>query len=247
MLPKPGTGWWHQGPGPRLRLQIHGIALAIGPQTRHQMAVEDVPLFEIGVAVVLDLREEVLGPDEAGWVTWSTTRRLNSSVTNPQACVSRSRGCAPSYTGDMPTVPNLYDEVILDHIKNARNYRVMEDANRTAEGVNPLCGDTLSLYLRLAGDVIQDASFQCSCCGISMASASVMTEAVKGGTVTQAKELYRFFHRHLSKAGEAEDLDDLGEVAVLGVVRAFPARRNCALLVWETLIAALEDRGTAEL
>jgi nitrogen fixation NifU-like protein len=145
----------------------------------------------------------------------------------------------------MPALPNLYDEVILDHIKNARNYRVMEDASRTAEGVNALCGDTLSVYVRLDGAVIQDASFQCACCGISMASASVMTEAVKGGTVAHAQALYRRFLRHLSRA-EAEDLDDLGEVAVLGVVRAFPARRNCALLAWETLIAALEGRGTTK-
>jgi nitrogen fixation protein NifU and related proteins len=146
----------------------------------------------------------------------------------------------------MPTTPNLYDEVILDHIKNARNYRVMEDANRTAEGVNRLCGDTLSVYVRLEGGVIQDASFQCSCCGISMASASVMTEAVKGGTVAEAEELCRRFSQVVSGAGEVEALDDLGEVAVLGVVRAFPARRNCALLAWETLVAALEGRGAAE-
>ena len=147
----------------------------------------------------------------------------------------------------MPSIPNLYDEVILDHIKNARNYRVMEDANRAAEGVNPLCGDTLSVYVRLEGEVILDASFQCACCGISMASASVMTEAVKGGTIEHAKELYRRFDRHLSKATTAEDPDDLGAVAVLGVVRAFPARRKCAVLAWETLIAAVEGRGATQL
>ena len=87
----------------------------------------------------------------------------------------------------------LYDEVILDHIKNARNYRVLEHADRVAEGVNPLCGDTFTVYVQLDGEVIRDAAFQCSCCGISMASASVMTEAVKGRTLAQADELYRRF------------------------------------------------------
>jgi nitrogen fixation NifU-like protein len=147
----------------------------------------------------------------------------------------------------MPSLPNLYDEVILDHIRNARNYRKMEEATRTAEGVNALCGDTLSVYVRIEGDVIEDASFLCSCCGISMASASVMTEAVRGRTVAEAHDLKTRFHRHLWGAAKPENLDDLGEVAVLGVVRAFPARRNCALLAWETLIAALEARGTARL
>jgi nitrogen fixation NifU-like protein len=142
----------------------------------------------------------------------------------------------------MSTIPNLYNEVVLDHIKNARNYRVMEDANRTAEGVNALCGDTLSLYVRLDGDVIRDVSFQCSCCGISMASASVMTEEVKGSTVAKAEELYRSFMGLLSAAEETGSEADLGEVSVLATVRAFPERRNCAALAWDTLIAALENR-----
>jgi nitrogen fixation NifU-like protein len=148
---------------------------------------------------------------------------------------------------DMSAIQTLYDEVVLDHIKNVRNYRVMEDANRTAEGLNPLCGDTLSLFLRLEGQVIRDASFQCSCCGISMASASVMTEAVKGGTVTQARELYRKFTGLLSEAEEAQIGGDLGELAVLAGVRAFPARRKCATLAWDTLVVALEDLGPSGL
>jgi len=87
----------------------------------------------------------------------------------------------------MSSIPSLYNDVVLDHIKNARNYRVMEAPDRSAEGVNALCGDTMSVYVRLDGDVIRDASFQCSCCGISMASASVMTEAVIGRTVSGAR------------------------------------------------------------
>src|SRR5215470_15686662 len=136
----------------------------------------------------------------------------------------------------------LYDEVILDHIKNARNYRVLEHADRVAEGVNPLCGDTFTVYVQLDGEVIRDAAFQCSCCGISMASASVMTEAVKGRTVTQASELYRRFTGLVAHSGAVEQADDLGEVAVLTVVRAFPSRRDCATLAWHTLLAAIEGR-----
>jgi len=136
----------------------------------------------------------------------------------------------------------LYDDVILDHIKNARNYRVLERADRVAEGVNPLCGDTFTVYVQLDGEVIRDAAFQCSCCGISMASASVMTEAVKGRTVAQAAELYRRFTGLLATPGASEGGDDLGEVAVLAVVRAFPSRRDCAALAWHTLLAALEGR-----
>jgi nitrogen fixation protein NifU and related proteins len=144
----------------------------------------------------------------------------------------------------MVTVDNLYDDVILDHIKNARNYRALERPDRTAEGVNPLCGDSFTVYVQLDGEIIRDASFQCSCCGISMASASVMTETVKGRTVTQVRELYRRFTALLSGHGVPELEDDLGEVAVLAVVRAFPSRRDCAVLAWHTLVAALEGRSS---
>lgn len=143
----------------------------------------------------------------------------------------------------MPSIPSLYNDVVLDHIKNARNYRVMEAPDRSAEGVNALCGDTLSIYVRLDGDVIREASFQCSCCGISMASASVMTEAVQGGSVTRAREMYRSFLDLLTATQAPEAQIDLGEVAVLATVRAFPARRNCATLAWDTLMAALEGGG----
>ncbi|HTO45371.1 MAG TPA: SUF system NifU family Fe-S cluster assembly protein [Burkholderiales bacterium] len=142
----------------------------------------------------------------------------------------------------MSAAHSLYDDVILDHIKNARNYRVLERADRVAEGVNPLCGDNFTVYVQLDGEVIRDAAFQCSCCGISMASASVMTEAVKGRTLAQAAELYTRFTDLLSRPGVSETVDDLGEVAVLAVVRAFPSRRDCAALAWHTLLAALEGR-----
>jgi nitrogen fixation NifU-like protein len=144
----------------------------------------------------------------------------------------------------MPDTSTLYDDVILDHIKNARNYRVLEHADRKADGVNPLCGDSFTVYVQLDGEVIRDASFQCSCCGISMASASVMTTEVKGKTVEQARELHRRFMALLSDGAGPEAADDMGEVAVLSVVRDFPSRRNCAALAWHTLAAALEGRAS---
>ena len=142
----------------------------------------------------------------------------------------------------MPDTSTLYDDVILDHIKNARNYRLMESADRKAEGFNPLCGDSFTVYVQLDGDVIHDASFQCSCCGISMASASVMTDAVKGRTIASVKELHERFMALLSNPDALEREEDISEVAVLSVVRDFPSRRNCAALAWHTLAAALDSR-----
>jgi nitrogen fixation NifU-like protein len=144
---------------------------------------------------------------------------------------------------EMADISTLYDEVILDHIKNARNYRVLEPADRTAEGVNPLCGDSFTVYVQLHDEQIHEASFQCSCCGISMASASVMTQAVRGKTVEQAQQLYRRFMQMLSHPAQAESGEDVAELAVLAVVRDFPSRRNCAALAWHTLAAALEGRS----
>jgi nitrogen fixation NifU-like protein len=137
----------------------------------------------------------------------------------------------------------LYDEVILDHIKNARNYRPIEHADRQADGVNPLCGDSFTVYVNLDGDVIREAAFQCSCCGISMASASVMTEAVRGQTLERARALYEHFMRLLTDEAFPQAADDMDELAVLGVVRDFPSRRNCAALAWHTLAAALDGRS----
>ncbi|MGH8750137.1 MAG: Fe-S cluster assembly sulfur transfer protein SufU [Burkholderiales bacterium] len=129
----------------------------------------------------------------------------------------------------------LYDEVIMDHIKNARNYRRLENANCEAEKSNPLCGDVLSVYLTLEGETIADIGFQCSCCGISMASASIMTASVKGKSRSEAQSLFRHFSRLLAQPDAA--LDD--ELAVLAVVREFPSRIQCATLAWETLEKAL--------
>jgi nitrogen fixation NifU-like protein len=138
---------------------------------------------------------------------------------------------------------SLYNDVILDHIRNARNFRELGDANRKAQGLNPLCGDTFTVYARVEGDRVAEASFQCECCGISMASASVMTQAIVGKTVSDARALYRHFERVLKDpAGMPESGDD-GQLAVLLLIREFPSRVNCALLGWKTLDAALDGRA----
>ena len=133
---------------------------------------------------------------------------------------------------------SVYDEVILDLIKNARNYREVADADRRAEGYNPLCGDSFQVFLKIASGRIADAAFQCECCGISMASASVMTELVRDKTLEEAADMVQSFRELVRTSGDAEGLDT-GRQAVMSVVRASPARSNCALLGWLTLEAAI--------
>ncbi len=140
----------------------------------------------------------------------------------------------------MADLRELYQEVILDHNRRPRNFRVMAQANRTAEGFNPLCGDRLTVYLQLDGDVVRDVSFQGSGCAISKASASLMTDAVKGKTVEQAQALFEAFHGMVTSSTESEpDLAAMGKLAVLAGVREFPARVKCASLAWHTLNAAI--------
>ena len=139
---------------------------------------------------------------------------------------------------------DLYQEVIFDHNRNPRNFRVMEDADRHVEGFNPLCGDHLTLYLKMDGDVIRDASFQGSGCAISTASVSLMTEIIKGMTVQQAEELFKKFHEMTTGKEENLKIEALGKLAVLAGVRDYPARVKCATLAWHTLDAALKDQRT---
>jgi nitrogen fixation NifU-like protein len=141
----------------------------------------------------------------------------------------------------MSDLSELYQEVILDHNKRPRNFQVLEEANRVAEGYNPLCGDKITVYLRLDGDRIVDISFQGSGCAISKASASLMTASLKGKTTAEAETLFKSFHRLVT--GELEpgqDPGDLGKLTVFSGVSAFPVRVKCASLAWHTLHAALE-------
>ena len=140
---------------------------------------------------------------------------------------------------------NLYQEVILDHNNKPRNFRKIEGANRTAEGYNPLCGDTVTLYLRVSGGgAIEDIGFQGSGCAISKASSSLMTSALKGKTPAEAQEIFKKFHAMVtSPPGSAQDTGGLGKLEVFSGVREFPARVKCATLVWHTLRAALDGKA----
>jgi nitrogen fixation protein NifU and related proteins len=134
----------------------------------------------------------------------------------------------------------LYQEVILDHNRRPRNFRTMEQA-RHAEGYNPLCGDRLTVYVKLDGDRILDASFQGSGCAISKASASLMTDSVKGKTLDEAKALFDRFQRLITRSMD-EPVDDLGKLSVFAGVRQYPTRVKCASLAWHTLRAAADAR-----
>jgi nitrogen fixation NifU-like protein len=140
---------------------------------------------------------------------------------------------------------DLYQEVVFDHNRNPRNFRVMDDATRKIEGFNPLCGDRITLYLKLDGERIEDVSFQGSGCAISTASASLMTEIVRGHTEAEAHHLFELFHRITTGQDEYANLDELGKLAVLAGVRAYPARVKCATLAWHSLEAALKNEGAS--
>ncbi|MFV0663046.1 Fe-S cluster assembly sulfur transfer protein SufU [Denitromonas sp.] len=130
----------------------------------------------------------------------------------------------------------LYQEVIFDHNRQPRNFHDMPEADHHADGHNPLCGDQLTVYLRINGDVIDDVSFVGHGCAISTASASLMTEAVKGKTVAEVEALFKDFHALLTDTPPERDF---GKLAVLTGVREFPARVKCATLAWHTLHNAL--------
>jgi nitrogen fixation NifU-like protein len=136
-------------------------------------------------------------------------------------------------------VDDLYQETILDHSKRPRNHHSMDDANRKAEGYNPLCGDKLRLYLKVEDDVVQDASFEGSGCAISTASASLMTDSLKGKTRAEALKLMEKFHELLTTDTPVQQ--DLGKLVVFCGVRDYPARVKCATLAWHTLKSALNN------
>ncbi|MEX0960345.1 MAG: SUF system NifU family Fe-S cluster assembly protein [Burkholderiales bacterium] len=146
----------------------------------------------------------------------------------------------------MSATSKLYDRVMMEHIKNARNYREMADATASAEGINPLCGDSFRVFVRVEADTVQDTAFQCECCGISMASASIMTEVVKGRSVADARQAIRTFARLVAEGGDAGRMHADAH-AILDVVRELPSRVNCAMLGWAALEAALEGRERATL
>ena len=146
----------------------------------------------------------------------------------------------------MSELSELYQQVILDHNKKPRNFDRLENANRSAEGYNPLCGDQLSVYLRVEDDQVKEVSFEGSGCAISKASASMMTQAVKGKTKQEAETLFNEFHRMATgDLDEENEPNHLGKLKIFAGVRDFPARVKCATLSWHTMHAALEGEESA--
>ena len=143
----------------------------------------------------------------------------------------------------MSDLNDLYQEVILDHNKRPRNFRTIEGASHQAEGYNPLCGDRLSLYLTVDGGRVTDVSFVGSGCAISKASASLMTDAVKGQPVAEVRDMFERFHRMVTTPSD-QPVEPMGKLSALAGVREFPVRVKCASLAWHTLKAAL-DREAA--
>ena len=142
-----------------------------------------------------------------------------------------------------PELRELYQELILEHSKKPRNFRILAEADHTAEGFNPLCGDRLKLFLQMDGNVIKDIGFQGSGCAISKASASMMTATVKGKTKAEAEGVFQEFHKMLGLTGAGYNESKLGKLVVFSGVSEFPVRVKCATLPWHTLRAGLEESG----
>jgi len=141
----------------------------------------------------------------------------------------------------MSELRDLYQEVILDHSKNPKNYRCIDHPDHVAEGYNPLCGDRITLFIKMEDGKIVDIGFQGSGCAISKASASMMTSALKGKTAAEADAIFRQFHNMLTSApGDVVDPADLGKLKVFSGVREFPVRVKCASLAWHTMRSALK-------
>lgn len=146
----------------------------------------------------------------------------------------------------MSDMRELYQEVILDHHKKPRNFGKLAGANHESEGYNPMCGDRVNVYVVLKDDIIRDVTFEGSGCAICTASASVMTDALKGKTVAEVEDLFGKFHDLVT--GDVSDepvINGLGKLAVFAGVREFPVRVKCATLPWHTLRAAIENRDDA--
>ncbi len=143
----------------------------------------------------------------------------------------------------MSELKTLYQDLILDHNKNPRNFKKLTNANRHAEGYNPLCGDQYTIYVQVENDIIREVGFEGSGCAISKASASVMSSLLKGKTIAEAEELITLFQKLVTgTADPMEEIDRVGKLAAFAGVSEFPARVKCASLAWHTLRAALEDK-----
>jgi nitrogen fixation NifU-like protein len=144
----------------------------------------------------------------------------------------------------MSDLTDLYQEVILDHNRRPRNFHALDNASHTADGHNPLCGDRLRLYLKVENDVVTDVAFEGAGCAISKASASMMTDAIKGKTVREVDALFERFHRMVTTPPD-RPVEDMGKLSSLAGVREFPVRVKCASLAWHTLKAAMAQQPKA--
>lgn len=140
---------------------------------------------------------------------------------------------------------DLYQEILLEHNRRPRNFRTLEDATHQADGFNPLCGDQISLQLKVGGDKVDDVGFQGHGCAISRASASLLTQAVKGASSDEAMAMFEEFHRMLTEPDAELDYDLLGDLEMLAGVVAYPTRIKCAILAWHTLKAAMAGEAVA--
>ena len=140
----------------------------------------------------------------------------------------------------MSDLEELYQEIIMEHSRNPRNFHALENADTHANGFNPFCGDSITLYLNVVGDVITGVGFQGSGCAISKASASLMTDQILGKTQAEAEGIFETFRNMLTIQSKSEfDIEDLGDLEVFGGVARFPTRVKCATLAWHTLRAAI--------
>jgi nitrogen fixation protein NifU and related proteins len=143
----------------------------------------------------------------------------------------------------MSELQDLYQEIILDHNKKPRNFHKLDDANHEADGYNPLCGDKIKVYLHLDGDVIKDVSFEGKGCAISTASASMMTESIKGKTLEEVQTLFKSFHDLVTGHKDSETCEVcVGKLKALAGVSEYPMRVKCATLCWHTLNAAIGSK-----
>ena len=145
----------------------------------------------------------------------------------------------------MPGLNDLYQEILLEHNSKPHNFRKMEEATQSAEGFNPLCGDMITVFLSVSDGVINDVSFQGSGCAISRASASMMTQSVKGKTTREAEETFEAFRSMMTNLDAELDYDILGDLESLSGVIEFPTRIKCAVLAWHTLRAAMDGQSEA--
>ena len=143
----------------------------------------------------------------------------------------------------MSDLSELYQEILLEHNSKPRNFRKLDEASQSAEGFNPLCGDRITLYLKVEDGVIADVGFQGSGCAISRASASMMTQSLKGQSVSRVGDIFGAFHQMMTEPGAELDYDTLGDLESLAGVIEYPTRIKCAILAWHTMRAALDGAG----